>query len=212
MPRPASRRYLQALMIVCGLAMGADAATALAKTAPIDRARAQAARALAAHYWTRAGLDQLPPRYEHARFEKAVGGEDDPYNIVAAIAVATLNANPGRKDAVFKYLNEALLPYALTHKSQYLCLVAEVFYNSQSSTDELRAQAKPGTSNDDGIAIAFIDYAYFLIKTEPAREELKLTAPAQGGIPESVAAFKKSLKPDGGSLIPDTAVALDCAH
>ena len=105
MPRRAARsnqRRMQALLIVCGMAMVADAATALAKTAPIDQTRAQAALALAAHYWTRAGLDKLPARYDRARFEKAVGGEDDPYNIVAAIAVATLNANPGRKDAVFK--------------------------------------------------------------------------------------------------------------
>jgi hypothetical protein len=207
------RQPLLALAIVCGAATAAfffTAGAADAKTVPIDRERSQASLALAAHYWTQAGLDKLPPRYDRARFEKAVGGEDDPYNIVAAIAVATLNANPGRKDAVFKYLNEALLPFALSHKAQYLCLVSEVFYNSQSSTDELRAQTKAGSSNSDGIAIAFIDYAYFLIKTEPQRERLQLTDPAQGGIPESLAAFKKTLRPDGGSLIPDTAVALDC--
>ena len=208
---PSYRYRLRALLILCGLALVADAAPALAKSAKIDQARFQAALALSAHYWIKAGLDQLPERYDRARFEKAVGGEDDPYNIVAAIAVATLNANPGRKDAVFKYLNESLLPYALGHRSQYLCLVSEVFYNSQSSTDELRAQAQPDAPSS-GVAIAFIDYAYFLIKTEPERERLQLTDPAQGGIPESVAAFKKTLKPKGGALIPDTAIRLECDH
>jgi hypothetical protein len=205
-----SRRRLLALALVCG-ALFIDAGAAIAKTAPVDRERAQASLALAAHYWNQAGLDKLPQRYDRGRFEKAVGGEDDPYNIVGAIAVATLNANPGREDSVFKYLNEALLPFAQAHRTQYVCLVGEVFYNSQSSIDELKAQAKAGQS-DSGVAIAFIDYAYFLIKTEPARDDLKLTVPANNGIPESVAAFKKTLKPKGGAMIPDTAVRLDCDH
>jgi hypothetical protein len=204
------RRRLLALALLCG-AIFFDAGAATAKTAPVDRERAQASLALASHYWIQAGLDKLPPHYDRARFEKAVGGEDDPYNIVAAIAVATLNANPGREDAVFKYLNEALLPFALSHRTQYVCLVAEVFYNSQSSTDELKAQTKEGQSNT-GVAIAFIDYAYFLIKTEPARDDLKLTLPANNGVPESVAAFKKTLKPKGGAMIPETAIRLDCDH
>ena len=204
------RQRLLALVLVCG-AIVIDVGAAIAKTAPIDRDRAQASLALASHYWIQAGLDKLPQRYERARFEKAVGGEDDPYNIVGAIAVATLNANPGREDAVFKYLNDALLPFALTHRKQYVCLVAEVFYNSQSSTDELRAQAKEGQSAS-GVAIAFIDYAYFLIKTEPARDDLQLTLPANNGIPESVAAFKNTLKPKGGALIPEAAIRLDCDH
>jgi hypothetical protein len=204
------RQCLLALVLVCGAAFS-DVSAANAKSAPIDRERAQASQALASHYWIQAGLDKLPPRYDRARFEKAVGGEDDPYNIVGAIAVATLNANPGREDAVFKYLNEALLPFALTHRTQYVCLVAEVFYNSQSSTDELKAQTK-ASGSESGVAIAFIDYAYFLIKTEPARDELKLTLPANNGIPESVAAFKNTLKPKGGALIPDGAIRLDCDH
>ena len=204
------RRCLLALMLVCG-ATWLDAGAAIAKTAPVDRERAQASMALASHYWIQAGLDKLPTRYDQARFKKALGGEDDPYNIVGAIAVATLNANPGREDSVFKYLNEALLPFALSHRTQYVCLVAEVFYNSQSSTDELRAQTK-ASGSDSGVAIAFIDYAYFLIKTEPARDDLKLTVPANNGIPESVAAFKKTLTPKGGAMIPDTAVRLDCDH
>jgi hypothetical protein len=127
------------------------------------------------------------------------------------IAVATLNSNPGRKDAVFKYLNQSLLPFATTHKQQYLCLVAEVFYNSQNTTDELSAMAK-GEPSSKGVPIAFIDYAYYLIKTEPARDKLKLVLPADNGIPESVAAFKKTLTPKGGSLIPEGAVKLDCDH
>ena len=179
--------------------------------AKIDRERATASLALAAHYWVQGGLDKLPNAYEKGRFEKALQGEDDPYNIVAVIAVATLNANPGRKDAVFKYLNESLLPFATTHKQQYLCLVAEVFYNSQNATDELRAMTKGEASSKD-VPIAFIDYAYYLIKTEPARDKLKLVLPADNGIPETVAAFKKTLTPKGGSLIPEGAVKLDCDH
>jgi hypothetical protein len=179
--------------------------------AKIDRERAAAALALATHYWIQGGLDKLPTAYERDRFEKALQGEDDPYNIVAVIAVATLNSNPGRKDAVFKYLNEALLPFATTHKQQYLCLVAEVFYNGQDSTEALRAMTK-GESSTKGVPIAFIDYAYYLIKTEPARDKLKLVLPADNGIPETVAAFKKTLSPTGGSLIPETAAKLDCDH
>jgi hypothetical protein len=167
--------------------------------------------ALASHYWIRGGLDKLPAHYDRGRFQKAVQGEDDPYNIVAAIAVATLNSNPGRNDAVFKYLNDSLLPFAIAHKRQYLCMVAEVFYNSQDSTEELRAMAKGGPSTQ-GVEIAFINYAYYLIKTEPAREKLKLVLPAENGIPETVAAFKKTLKPEAGSLIPEDAVRLDCDH
>jgi hypothetical protein len=110
---------------------------------------------------------------------------------------------------VLKYLNEALLPYANAHKAQYLCLISEVLYNGTSQTDELRARAESGPASD-GIAIAFIDYAYFLIKTEPQREKLELTIPADNGIPEAVAAFKKTLSPKGGALIPDGAVKLPC--
>jgi hypothetical protein len=208
-PATAARQRLLALAMVCGTVL--LAASAADAQATIDRARAQAALNLAAHYWKLAGLDALPERYDRARFKKAVGGEDDPYNIVGAIAVATLNANPGREDSVFKYLNDALLPFARAHKSQYLCLVGEVFYNSQTSTDEIKAQAQASPS-DSGVAIAFIQYAYFLIKTEPQREKLQLTAPANSGIPESVAAFKTTLQPDGGSLIPEKATRLDCDH
>jgi len=210
--RPSPSRWLA--LIFAGVSIAAAvgfANAALAKSAPIDRDRAAASMALAAHYWVEGGLDKLPPHYDRGRFEKAVQGEDDPYNIVAAIAVATLNSNPGRADAVFKYLNESLLPFAVDHKRQYICLVAEVFYNSQDSTEELRAMTKASPSTN-GVAIAFIDYAYFLIKTEPAREKLKLVAPADNGIPESVAAFKKTLTPDAGSLIPAEAVRLDCDH
>lgn len=197
------------LAILCAAALfSAGAADAQAK---IDRPRAEASLALASHYWAQAGLDALPPLYDRARFKKALGGEDDPYNVVAAIAVATLNANPGREDGVFKYLNQSLLPFALTHKPQFLCLAAEVFYNSQSSTDEIKAQAQANQS-DSGMPIAFIQYAYFLIKTEPEREKLKLVVPANSGIPETIATFKKTLSPKGGSLIPDSAIRLDCDH
>jgi hypothetical protein len=197
-------------MAAVALTCSAWSIEAAAKTVPLDRDRAAAAMALAEHYWLQGGLDKLPERYERDRFEKAIRGEDDPYNIVAAIAVATLNSNPGRKDTVFRYLNEALLPFAIAHKPQYLCLTAEVFYNSQDSTEALRAMTKGGPSK--GLPIAFIDYAYYLIKTEPARDKLKLVLPADNGVPETVAAFKKTLSPEKGSLIPDDAVKLDCDH
>jgi hypothetical protein len=201
-----SRRGIVMVMALALAVLGSSGAWA-----KIDRERAAASLALAAHYWVQGGLDKLPTAYDTSRFEKALQGEDDPYNIVAGIAVATLNSNPGRKDAVFKYLNESLLPFATTHKQQYLCLVAEVFYNSQNTTDELSAMAK-GEPSSKGVPIAFIDYAYYLIKTEPARDKLKLVLPADNGIPESVAAFKKTLTPKGGSLIPEGAVKLDCDH
>jgi hypothetical protein len=200
------RRGIAVAMALTAMILGSS--TAWAK---VDRERATASLALAQHYWIQGGLDKLPTAYDRSRFEKALQGEDDPYNIVAVIAVATLNSNPGRKDAVFKYLNESLLPFATTHKQQYLCLVAEVFYNGQDSTEALRAMTK-GESSSKGVPIAFIDYAYYLIKTEPAREKLKLVLPADNGIPETVAAFKKTLSPKGGSLIPETAVKLDCDH
>ena len=213
-PSRSGRQRLLALLVVCGAAAGlvlVDPTAAVAKSAKIDSERAHVSMALAAHYWTQAGLDKLPERYDRARFEKAVGGEDDPYNIVAAIAVATLNANPGREDAVFKYLNEALLPFALAHKTQYVCLVAEVFYNSQSSTDELKGFADAKHSSG-AVPIAFIEFAYFLIKTEPTREHLGLQVPGDNGIPEAVAAFKKTLTPKDGLLIPEGATRLDCEH
>jgi len=196
------------IAVATALAVSLGAGVAWAK---LDRERAAAALALAQHYWVQGGLHKLPTAYEKTRFEKALQGEDDPYNIVAVIAVATLNSNPGRKDAVFKYLNESLLPFANAHKQQYLCLVAEVFYNGQDSTEALRAMTR-GESSSKGVPIAFIDYAYYLIKTEPAREKLKLVLPADNGIPETVAAFKKTLSPKGGALIPEGAAKLDCDH
>jgi hypothetical protein len=201
------------MVVACGLALAAlvTAIGANAADPPIDRDRAAAARALAQRYWREAGLEKLPERYDAARFEKALGGEDDPYNIVAAIAVATLTSNPERKDGVLRYLNEALLPFARSHKEQYLCLVSEVFYNSKSTTDEIRGLAKASHSSE-GVAIAFIDYAYFLIKTEPQREKLGLVIPANNGIPEAVNAFNKTLKVDGGALIPEGAPRLNCNH
>jgi hypothetical protein len=185
------------------------ARAAHADSAAIDRERAAVSRSLALRYWHDSGLDNLPAAYDRARFANAVNGEDDPYNVLAAIAVATLSANPGHEDTALKYLNEGLLPYASTHKSQYVCLISEVFYNSQSSTNELRGFAAAKHSSG-AVPIAFIEYAYFLIKTEPEREKLGLQIPGDSGIPEAVAAFKKTLTPQGGALIPDTAVKLDC--
>jgi hypothetical protein len=182
---------------------------AQADSPPIDRERAAVARQLALRYWHDSGLDNLPATYDRTRFSNAVNGEDDPYNVLAAIAVATLSANPGHEDAALKYLNEGLLPYAGAHKAQYVCLISEVFYNSQSSTDELRGFAAAKHSNG-AVPIAFIEYAYFLIKTEPEREKLGLQVPGDSGVPEAVAAFKKTLTPQGGALITDNAVKLDC--
>ncbi len=186
------RQRLWALVLVCG-AIFCDASAAIAKTAPVDRDRALASLALASHYWNQAASISCRRVTTGRASKRPSGGEDDPYNIVGAIAVATLNANPGREDAVFKYLNEALLPFALSHRTQYVCLVAEVFYNSQSSTDELKAQTKASAS-DSGVAIAFIDYAYFLIKTEPARDDLKLTLPANNGIPGKRRGLQENLE------------------
>ena len=84
-----------------------------------------------------------------------------------------MSANPGHEDTALKYLNEGLLPFARTHKAQYVCLVSEVFYNSQSSTDELKGFADAKHSSG-AVPIAFIEFAYFLIKTEPTREHLGL--------------------------------------
>jgi hypothetical protein len=197
--------------IAVAMALAATAWGSQGAWAKIDRERASASLALAQYYWKQGGLEQLPAQYERGRFEKAIQGEEEPYNIISGIAAATLNSNPGRKDTVFRYLNESLLPFATSHKEQYLCLVAEVLYNSQDSTEALRAMTKGGAASH-GVPIAFIDYAYYLIKTEPAREKLKLVLPADNGIPETVAAFKKTLTPKGGALIPETAVKLDCDH
>jgi hypothetical protein len=197
--------------MACGLALVVVVLAFKADAADIDRERANAARALAQRYWREAGLDKLPASYDRGRFEKAVGGEDDPYNIVGAIAVATLTSNPERKESVLRYLNEALLPYARAHKEQYLCLVSEVFYNSSTDTDELQGLAK-GKNTSEGMAIAFINYAYFLIKTDREREKLGLVLPGNSGIPESVASFKKTLSEDGGALIPEGATKLGCAR
>jgi hypothetical protein len=197
---------LTAVIVMVFAAQGAQAADP-----PIDRDRAAVSRALALHYWTDSGLDKLPGSYDRARFNNAINGEDDPYNVLAAIAVATLSANPGHEDAALKYLNESLIPYASAHKSQYVCLVSEVFYNSQSSTDELKGFAAAKHASG-AVPIAFIEYAYFLIKTEPDREHLGLQMPGDNGVPEAVAAFKQTLNPKGGSLIPDKAVRLDCDH
>ncbi|WP_395021481.1 hypothetical protein [Dongia sp.] len=197
--------------MACGLAVAIVVLAFKVDAADIDRERANAARVLAQRYWREAGLDKLPVSYDRARFEKAVGGEDDPYNIVGAIAVATLTSNPERKESVLRYLNEALLPYARTHKEQYLCLVSEVFYNSSTDTDELQGLSK-GKYTSEGLAVAFINYAYFLIKTDREREKLGLVLPGNNGIPEAVASFKKTLNEDGGAMIPDGAVRLGCAR
>jgi hypothetical protein len=204
-------RRIIAPMVAYSLTLMMAVYAASAAAADIDRDRAAAARLLALRYWREAGLDALPQRYERARFEKAVGGEDDPYNIVAAIAVATLTSNPERKESVLRYLNEALLPFARSHKEQYLCLVAEVFYNSKSTNEEIRGLAKASHSSE-GVAIAFIDYAYFLIKTERERDKLGLVVPANSGIPESVNTFKQTLNQDSGALVPDGAARLSCNH
>jgi hypothetical protein len=197
--------------MACGLAFAVVVLAFHADAADIDRDRATAARSLAQRYWREAGLDALPQRYDRTRFEKALGGEDDPYNIVAAIAVATLTSNPERKESVLRYLNEALLPFARSHKDQYVCLVSEVFYNSSSSTSELQGLAKANHTSE-GVTVAFIAYAYFLIKTERERDKLGLVVPGNSGIPESVNTFKQTLSQEGGALVPEGAVRLNCSH
>src|SRR6201999_1169939 len=150
-------------------------------------------------YWHDSGLDNLPAHYDRDRFKNALNGEDDPYNVLAGIAVATLSANPGHEDTALKYLNEGLLPFAVGHKAQYVCLISELFYNSQSATDELKSFAD-AKQPSGGVPIAFIEFAYFLIKTEPMREKLGLQIPGDNGVPEAIAAFKKTLTPKGGAL------------
>jgi hypothetical protein len=199
-------RALTTVIVVLFAAQSAEAANP-----PIDRERASVSRALALRYWHDSGLDTVPANYDRARFKNAINGEDDPYNVLAAIAVATLSANPGHEDAALKYLNEALLPFARVHKAQYVCLVSEVFYNSQSTTEELKGFADAKHSSG-GVPIAFIEFAYFLIKTEPVREKLGLQVPGDNGIPEALAAFKKTLTPKDGLLIPEGATRLDCEH
>jgi len=201
--------FWQVVLAAIGVLLAVQSAEAANPS--IDRERANVARALALHYWNDSGLDKLPESYDRARFKHAIDGEDDPYNVLAGIAVATLSANPGHEDAALKYLNEALIPYAAAHKSQYICLISEVFYNSQSSTDELKGFVAAKQASG-AVPIAFIEYAYFLIKTEPQRDKLGLQMPGDNGVPEAVAAFKKTLDPKGGSLIPETAVRLDCDH
>jgi hypothetical protein len=204
------RRFL-APVLAYGLMLVVAGNAVSAAAADIDRDRANAARSLAQRYWREAGLDALPQRYDRSRFEKAVGGEDEPYNIVAAIAVATLTSNPERKEGVLRYLNESLLPFARSHKEQYVCLVSEVFYNSKTSTSELQGLAKASHSSE-GVAVAFIAYAYFLIKTERERDKLGLVVPGNSGIPESVNTFKQTLTEDGGALVPEGAARLNCNH
>lgn len=201
--------FARGLAIAVAVLLAAQAA--LAANPPIDHDRAATARALALRYWHDSGLDTVPENYDRARFTNAINGEDDPYNVLAAIAVATLSANPGHEDTALKYLNEGLLPFARTHKAQYVCLVSEVFYNSQSSTEELKGFADAKHSSG-AVPIAFIEFAYFLIKTEPTREHLGLQVPGDNGIPEAVAAFKKTLTPKDGLLIPEGATRLDCEH
>lgn len=200
-----SRSYAVALAVLFAAQMADAANTA------IDRERAAMSQALALRYWHDSGLDKVPANYDRARFKNAINGEDDPYNVLAAIAVATLSANPGHEDTALKYLNEGLLPFARGHKAQYVCLISEVFYNSQSSTEELKGFAAAKHSSG-AVPIAFIEFAYFLIKTEPTREKLGLQVPGDNGIPEAVAAFKQTLNPKGGALIPEGAVRLDCDH
>jgi hypothetical protein len=201
--------FCRGLAAACVVLFAVQAAQAA--NPPVDRERAAISRSLALRYWHDSGLEKLPAAYDRTRFSNAVNGEDDPYNVLAAIAVATLSANPGHEEAALKYLNETLLPFAGAHKTQYVCLVSEVFYNSQSSTDELKGFVDAKHSSG-GVPIAFIEFAYFLIKTEPARDHLGLQMPGDNGIPEAVAAFKQTLAPKGGSLIPEKAVHLDCDH
>jgi hypothetical protein len=200
-----TRAFVAAIVVLFAAQM------AEAADPPVDRDRAATARVLALRYWHDSGLDTVPANYDRARFKNAINGEDDPYNVLAAIAVATLSANAGHEDAALKYLNEGLLPFARAHKAQYVCLVSEVFYNSQSSTEELKGFAAAKHSGG-AVPIAFIEFAYFLIKTEPTREKLGLQVPGDNGIPEAVAAFKKTLSPKDGLLIPEGATRLDCEH
>jgi hypothetical protein len=117
-----TRAFVAAIAVLFAVQM------AEAANPPVDRDRAATARVLALRYWHDSGLDTVPANYDRARFKNAINGEDDPYNVLAAIAVATLSANPGHEVTALKYLNEGLLPFARGRKAQYVCLVSEVFY------------------------------------------------------------------------------------
>src|SRR5262245_57912139 len=103
----------------------------------VDQARLDAARVRAEQRWRGGQYGQRPCTFDRALVGREVAASSG--SIVSFVADALLEANPSREDAVMDYVNGDIVPFVVSHKESYLCLLTEHYYNLPASTAEIKS-------------------------------------------------------------------------
>ena len=153
----------------------------------VDQIRLDAARARAEQRWTEAQFNQLPITFDRVRIER----EEAAYSgsVVAFVADALLDANPSRERVVIDYVNEAIVPFVVSHRESYLCLLTEHYYNAPAPVDEIKDVREPGET-------WIFEIAYVLVNTDAAREEAHIAVPG-GDYPAVLSGARRAVKQYG---------------
>jgi len=154
---------LAGVLLLVGFANGSSAT----ETA-VDQKRLDAARARAEQRWIEAQFNQLPIAFDQARADREMAAYSG--SIVAFVADALLEANPSHEDAVMDYVNGDIVPFVVSHKESYLCLLTEHYYNLRASAAEIKDIQEPGET-------WIFEIAYVLVNTDAAREKARIATP-----------------------------------
>ena len=167
-----------------------------AETPTVDQERYQAAEAHALKRWQEAGYDKVP---EALNLQNVESGKRQ--NIAAYLVDILLNANPANTDGTLHYANAGLIPFIKSHKTQYLCVLTEDYYNSTVPTQELAA------FNESPMVVIF-DFSYLLLSTERQRKADEVALPDSGWgdtMQTAITHFREH-----GWTDPDNKVHFDC--
>jgi hypothetical protein len=156
--------------LLAGVLLVAFANGSSATETVIDQKRLDAARARAEQRWTEAQFDQLPIAFDRARVDREMAAYSG--SIVAFVADALLEANPSREDAVMDYVNGDIVPFVVSHKETYLCLLTEHYYNLPASAAEIKSVREPGET-------WIFEIAYVLVNTDAARDKARIAIPGR---------------------------------
>jgi hypothetical protein len=182
---------------VVGFANGSSAAETV-----VDQNRLDAARVRAEQRWTEAQFNQLPIAFDRTRISREVAAYSG--SVVAFVADALLAANPSRERAVIDYVNEDIVPFVVSHKESYLCLMTQHYYNFPVPVTEIKNIREPGET-------WIYEISYVLVNTDPAHEKARIAIPG-GDYPAVLSSTREFVKRYGWRVTSQEKVSLGCTE
>jgi len=171
-----------------------------AKETVVDQARLDAARIRAEQRWTDAQFDQLPITFDRERIALEMANYSN--SIIAYVANTLIEANPGRERDVIDYINGGLVPFIVSHKEGYLCLMTQHYYNFDIPAREIANIREPGET-------WMLEVNYLLLNTEALREAADVAIPA-GWWTEEINYMRDQVKRFGWHVTSHEKVSLGC--